>query len=151
LGLGVCALLAAATKSHQLEAIANIVADVGWGILDSNTIPTVPGPQHTPQQPSVRFKSTIEEISSDNAASTSLPLADDVSLGSPGQVTSAEIRELSNRLRTCPLQERRMNIFSYEPVSLPASRVRIFPVGFALGPSVSGDVLGSPVSLSGFG
>jgi hypothetical protein len=127
LGFGVCAA-GCSHQSHQLEAIANIVADVGWGILDSNTIPTNSGPQHT-QQPSVRFKSTIEEISSDNAASTSLPLADDVSLGSPGQVTSAEIRELSNRLRACPLQERRMNIFSYEPVSLPASRVRIFLVG----------------------
>lgn len=140
----VCA--AVATQAHQPEAIASIVADVGWGILDSSTIPPNPGPQNT-QQPSVRFKSTIEEIAPNDAASASLPLADHVSLGNPGQVTSDEIRELSNRLRACPLQERRMNIFSYEPVSLPASRVRIFSVGFALEPSVSDDVLGHPVSL----
>ncbi|KAK4152052.1 kinase-like domain-containing protein [Chaetomidium leptoderma] len=72
--------------------------------------------------PAVRFKSTIDEIAADNATSTSLPLAGDAALENPGQVTSDEIRELSNRLRACPLQERRMNIFSYEPVSLPASR-----------------------------
>ncbi|EAQ88407.1 hypothetical protein CHGG_05026 [Chaetomium globosum CBS 148.51] len=74
------------------------------------------------QQSQVRFKSTIEEIAPDNATSTSLPLANGNPLGNPGQVTSEDIRQLSDRLRTCPLQERRMNIFSYEPVSLPPSR-----------------------------
>lgn len=73
--------------------------------------------------PAVRFKSTIEEIDPEDA-SKSLPLANGVSLGEPGQVTPEDIRDLSERLRAsgCPLQERRMNIFSYEPVSLPPSR-----------------------------
>lgn len=105
--------------------------------------------QQSQGPPSVRFKSTIEEIAPDNVTtSTSRPLADGLPLGNPGQVTSEEIRELSNRLRACPLQERRMNIFSYEPVSLPASRVRILilPSSFAFGPSISGDVVG-PCSL----
>ncbi|KAK4233598.1 kinase-like domain-containing protein [Achaetomium macrosporum] len=82
-------------------------------------------PRHMQQfqpPPAVRFKSTIEEIQPDNATSTSLPLAGDGSLGDPGEVTPDETRELSRRLKACPLQERRMNIFSYEPVSLPASR-----------------------------
>ncbi|KAL2200227.1 kinase-like domain-containing protein [Corynascus similis CBS 632.67] len=74
------------------------------------------------QQSQVRFKSTIEEIGPDNATSTGFPLAGSGFLGSPGQATPEDIRELSNRLRACPLQERRMNIFSYEPVSLPPSR-----------------------------
>jgi hypothetical protein len=87
--------------------------------------------QQSQAPPAVRFKSTIEEIAPDNAISASLPLADEEPrLGSPGQVTSDEIRELSNRLRACPLQERRMNIFSYEPVSLPASRVSVFSCSF---------------------
>jgi hypothetical protein len=81
--------------------------------------------QQSQPPPAVRFRSTIEEIQPDNATSTSLPLAGDDSLGNPGEVTPDEIRELSRRLKACPLQERRMNIFSYEPVSLPVSRVRI--------------------------
>ncbi|GAB1318598.1 Nitrogen permease reactivator protein [Madurella fahalii] len=72
--------------------------------------------------PAVRFKSTIEEITPDDAISTAIPPADGVSLGEPGQVTPEQIRDLSNRLRACPLQERRMNIFSYEAFSLPPSR-----------------------------
>ncbi|KAL2189331.1 Pkinase-domain-containing protein [Thermothelomyces heterothallicus CBS 203.75] len=77
--------------------------------------------QHN-QQSQVRFKSTIEEIAPDNATSTTFPLAGGATLGSPSEVTPEDIRKLSNRLRVCPLQERRMNIFSYEPVSLPPSR-----------------------------
>lgn len=78
--------------------------------------------------PAVRFKSTIEEIAAhDAAATTSHPLAPGAGFDNPGQVTPEQIRELSNRLRAVPLQERRMNIFSYEPVSLPVSRVRIGP------------------------
>ncbi|KAK4115916.1 Pkinase-domain-containing protein [Canariomyces notabilis] len=54
--------------------------------------------------------------------STITPSADGVALGDPGEVTPDQIRDLSNRLRACPLQERRMNIFSYEAFSLPPSR-----------------------------
>ncbi|KAK4196811.1 putative nitrogen permease reactivator protein [Triangularia verruculosa] len=70
--------------------------------------------------PTVRFKSTVQEITPEDASL--LASTHNVSLGQPGQVTSEEIRDLSERLRNCPLQERRMNIFSYEPVSLPVSR-----------------------------
>jgi len=122
--------LGAATEFGDLKQsqIAGSVADIGRKILGSPQIAIDPRDSQQPQgPPSVRFKSTIEEIAPDNVtASTSRPLADGLPLGNPGQVTSEEIRELSNRLRACPLQERRMNIFSYEPVSLPASRVRIF-------------------------
>ncbi|KAK0621610.1 kinase-like domain-containing protein [Bombardia bombarda] len=76
----------------------------------------------------VRFKSTIEEIDPRDAnsglpttTSTTVP-AKGWSLGDPGEVTPDQIRDLSNRLKACPLQERRMNIFSYEPCSLPVSR-----------------------------
>ncbi len=93
---------------------------------DSSEPATSPSPQQPQSSPGVRFKSTIEEIAPDHAPSTSQPLADGIRLGSPGQVTPDDIRELSNKLRACPLQERRMNIFSYEPVSLPVSRVRSF-------------------------
>jgi hypothetical protein len=80
--------------------------------------------QQLQSSPAVRFKSTIEEIAPDNAMSTITPSADGVALGDPGEVTPDQIRDLSNRLRACPLQERRMNIFSYEAFSLPPSRVR---------------------------
>ncbi|KAL2015491.1 hypothetical protein VTK56DRAFT_5363 [Thermocarpiscus australiensis] len=78
--------------------------------------------QQTQSPPAVRFKSTIEEIVPHDAVSTSPQPTEGVSLGDPSEVTPDEIRALSSRLRACPLQERRMNIFSYEPFSLPASR-----------------------------
>lgn len=110
---------------------------------DSSEPATAPSPQQPQASPGVRFKSTIEEFAPDHEPSTRPPMADGIRLGSPGQVTPDDIRELSNKLRACPLQERRMNIFSYEPVSLPVSRVRnylsIFPLFIRLvgiGPSV---------------
>lgn len=48
--------------------------------------------------------------------------------GGPAQlpeVTPEDLRELSKSLQGRHLQERRMNIFAFEPFSLPASRVRI--------------------------
>ena len=76
----------------------------------------------------MRFKSTIEEISPDDAASGSSVAAAKAKalLGNPGEATPEQIRDLSNRLKACPLQERRMNIFSYEAFSLPPSRVGDF-------------------------
>ncbi|KAK1759323.1 Serine/threonine-protein kinase oca2 [Echria macrotheca] len=77
---------------------------------------------HSP--PAVRFKSTIEEIAPcDSSTEPPVPaVAQEVSLGDPGEVTPEQLRDLSKRLKACPLQERRMNIFSYEPFSLPPSR-----------------------------
>ncbi|KAL2129674.1 hypothetical protein VTI74DRAFT_7453 [Chaetomium olivicolor] len=91
-------------------------------ISQTGTQPQNTNSQRSHSPPAVRFSSTVEEIAPDNATSTAQPLASVPSLGDPGQVTPDQIRELSDRLRACPLQERRMNIFSYEPVSLPASR-----------------------------
>src|SRR5512140_540867 len=73
----------------------------------------------------VRFKSTIEEIvPGESSVEPPVPaVAQDLSLGDPGEVTPEQLRDLSKRLKACPLQERRMNIFSYEPFSLPPSRV----------------------------
>jgi len=87
-----------------------------------------PVDQASQSPPAVRFKSTIEEIAPDDttAAVPAPPIAApirDISLGEPGEVTPEQIRDLSKRLKACPLQERRMNIFSYEAFSLPPSRV----------------------------
>ena len=71
----------------------------------------------------MRFKSTIEEIAPDDTDSGSSAAAVKALLGNPGEATPEQIRDLSNRLKACPLQERRMNIFSYEAFSLPPSRV----------------------------
>lgn len=109
-----------------LQRSQALFADFGLGGLGSTrTVADAQNGQQV-QSPAVRFKSTIEEISANDAAPTSHPLAAGGSLGEPGQVTPEQIRDLADRLRTCPLQERRMNIFSYEPVSLPVSRVCVF-------------------------
>ncbi|KAK3390574.1 kinase-like domain-containing protein [Podospora didyma] len=78
--------------------------------------------QKSQSPPAVRFKSTIEEIAPNDATRAVPAAAEGFSLGDPAEVTPEQIRDLSDRLKACPLQERRMNIFSYEPFSLPASR-----------------------------
>ncbi|KAL2255899.1 hypothetical protein VTK26DRAFT_2510 [Humicola hyalothermophila] len=91
--------------------------------VDGTTVDAPNDLQSQPQsQLAVRFKSTVEEIGPQDATTTYPPQAHGVTFENPGQVTPEQIRELSNRLRACPLQERRMSIFSYEPVSLPVSR-----------------------------
>jgi len=69
----------------------------------------------------VRFRSTVEEISDPEKLSTGP--SKDLSIEFPG-VSAEELRELSKSLQGSHLQERRMNIFAFEPFSLPASRVR---------------------------
>ncbi|KAK3318262.1 kinase-like domain-containing protein [Apodospora peruviana] len=86
---------------------------------------TDPAPRDENPQSStaVRFKSTIEEIDpKDTTSGVPAAIAQEYSLGDPSEVTPEQIRDLSNRLKACPLQERRMNIFNYEAFSLPASR-----------------------------
>lgn len=75
-------------------------------------------------RPRAVAESTIEEIAPDDtsAGPSSPAIATNVSLGDPGEVTPEQIRDLARRLKADPLQERRMNIFSYEPYSLPPSR-----------------------------
>ncbi|KAK3944930.1 Serine/threonine-protein kinase oca2 [Diplogelasinospora grovesii] len=89
--------------------------------LNNDASDTANGQKRQPT-PAVRFKSAVEEISPRATATNSSATVKDGSLGEPGAVTPEQIRALSKSLRACPIQERRMNIFSYEPFSLPASR-----------------------------
>ena len=98
-------------QSVPLDAVQN-APSVAGGEQDSQT------------PPAVRFKSTIEEIAPDDTSALLSAPIKDLSLGEPGEVTPEQLRDLSKRLKACPLQERRMNIFSYEAFSLPPSRVR---------------------------
>lgn len=72
----------------------------------------------------VRFKSEIEEISPEQTVSSEAPASQQYAgLQNPGEVTPALLRELSRSLHGSHLQELRMNTFSFEPFSLPPSRV----------------------------
>lgn len=69
--------------------------------------------------PAVRFKSTVQEIDPQHTLSDSpLSPADHV-----GELTPDDIKALSHSLQGTSLQERRMKNYSFEPFSLPASRV----------------------------
>jgi hypothetical protein len=78
--------------------------------------------------PSVRFNSSVEEIAPEpnysNAEPAEQQLKDHVPLESPGDYTAEEVKALARSLKSSlPLQERRLGMFSYEPYSLPVSRV----------------------------
>jgi hypothetical protein len=80
--------------------------------------------------PSVRFNSSVQEIAPEpiysNPESAEQQLKDhvEVPLGSPGEYTAEEVKALARSLKSSlPLQERRLGMFSYEPYSLPVSRV----------------------------
>jgi hypothetical protein len=121
------ARLSTPRPKDQTEAITSpLVANYETGI--SGLAQTAPDPSTSPNSqpiPAVRFRSTIEEIAPDDATSRLPTVAKvkDVSLGDPAEVTPEQIRDLADRLKACPLQERRMSIFSYEAFSLPPSRV----------------------------
>ncbi|ROW14623.1 hypothetical protein VPNG_03181 [Cytospora leucostoma] len=68
--------------------------------------------------PAVRFNSTVQEIDPQHTLSNSSPIPEhDVE-----EVTPEKIKALSQSLQGTGLQERRMNIYSYEAFSLPPSR-----------------------------
>ncbi|KAF3767756.1 Pkinase-domain-containing protein [Cryphonectria parasitica EP155] len=71
--------------------------------------------------PTVRFNSTVQEINPQHCLSQSPPSTsqDD----RVGEVTPEDLKALSKSLQGNRLQEKRMNIFSFEAYSLPASRV----------------------------
>lgn len=71
----------------------------------------------------MRFKSTVQEIDPQHTLSNSPPTTDE----HVGEVTPEDIKALSKSLQGNQLQERRMNIFSFEAYSLPASRVCLTP------------------------
>lgn len=79
-----------------------------------------------PSQPqAVRFASVNQEIEPAHSIQSLSTLASNNSLSNPEFSPEAqeEIRNLSRSLQSSPLQQRRMNHFAFEPVSLPTSRV----------------------------
>ena len=86
-------------------------------IGSDNTKTPLQSEQPSEGSPSVRFASVNQEIEPE-----SLDTIPDIS----GQ-DKEKLKELSQSLHGTQLQERRMSHFAFEPVSLPASRVR-FPI-----------------------
>ncbi|EJT79046.1 HAL protein kinase [Gaeumannomyces tritici R3-111a-1] len=88
-------------------------------------------PEETPAQ-AVRFRSVVEEIgpqlpAAENPAGATAFSAEPVAsaakaLGDPAEVTPTQLSALAQSLQGSHLHDRRMNIFSFQPVSLPASR-----------------------------
>lgn len=78
-------------------------------------------PEETPAQ-AVRFRSVVEEIGPQLVADqpSAKPIA--TALGDPAEVTPIQLNALAQSLQGSHLHDRRMNIFSFQPVSLPASR-----------------------------
>lgn len=79
-----------------------------------------------PSQPqAVRFASVNQEIEPEHSIQSLSTLASNISISNPEFSPEAqeEIRNLSRSLQSSPLQQRRVNHFAFEPVSLPASRV----------------------------
>ncbi|KAK1968112.1 Pkinase-domain-containing protein [Colletotrichum sublineola] len=76
--------------------------------------------------PAVRFASSVQEIAPTvtTTSPTDTHSPTDAATGaSLAEVTPDELRALSKSLQSAPLQQRRMNVFGFEPYSLPASRV----------------------------
>lgn len=69
--------------------------------------------------PTVRFKSTVQEIDPKNPMSESHTGKDD----RVGEVSPEELKALSESLQGHTLQDQRMNHFNFEAYSLPPSRV----------------------------
>lgn len=87
-----------------------------------------------PSQPqAVRFASVNQEIEPAHSLQSLSTVPSDISGGMPEFSPEAqeEIRNLSISLQSSPLQQRRMNHFAFELVSLPTSRVSesIFELG----------------------
>ncbi|OLN88104.1 Serine/threonine-protein kinase oca2 [Colletotrichum chlorophyti] len=80
-------------------------------------------PQDTP---AVRFASSVQEITPvvTTTSPTDTQSPTDAATGaSLSEVTPDQLKALSKSLQGAPLQQRRMNVFGFEPYSLPASRV----------------------------
>ncbi|GKT47259.1 serine/threonine-protein kinase PAK 5 [Colletotrichum spaethianum] len=76
--------------------------------------------------PAVRFASSVQEITPTvtTTSPTDTQSPTDAATGaSLAEVTPEDLRALSKSLQGAPLQQRRMNVFGFEPYSLPASRV----------------------------
>ena len=88
--------------------------------MSSDTSSTKP-----PQPQTVRFASVNQEIEPAHSIQSLTTLSSNISISNPEFSPEAqeEIRNLSRSLQSSPLQQRRMNHFTFEPVSLPTSRV----------------------------
>ncbi|KAK9422365.1 putative Kinase-like domain-containing protein [Seiridium unicorne] len=74
--------------------------------------------------PAVRFASKVEQFAPDGSQSRTEPTKNASSPGlQPPNITPEQMRALSQSLADTNLQEQRMKSFSYQPFSLPASRV----------------------------
>lgn len=83
----------------------------------------------------VRFASVNQEIEPSQSMEAAMPSAPDEQPQRPDDLSpdaKDELRSLAMSLQKSNLQESRMRNFSFEPVSLPPSRVRIKPVLVAL-------------------
>jgi hypothetical protein len=109
------------TAGHSTSARVEISHDAP----DSPPKPAA-GAEDDQNAPAVRFASTVEEIAPPPEAQRtkeSSTSATDTAGAELPEVTPEELRALSKSLQGRHLQERRMNIFAFEPFSLPASRV----------------------------
>lgn len=79
-------------------------------------------PRSVPGSPAVRFASSSQEIEPVQLDETNTISGTDETDVPRGQ--GQQLRDLSDTLSGTHLQSRRMSHFNFEPVSLPASRVR---------------------------
>ena len=81
-------------------------------------------PQDSSRTTAVRFSSKLEEIEPEHSLHTAETLTHDSPKYGPMSVEEqANLRQISQTLQNTQLQHRRLADFTFEPVSLPASRV----------------------------
>ncbi|WQF80331.1 Putative serine/threonine-protein kinase, active [Colletotrichum destructivum] len=105
------------TEASQVPEISRTASD------NTNVDKDKMSPQDAP---AVRFASSVQEITPTvtTTSPTDTQSPTDAATGaSLPEVTPEELRALSKSLQSAPLQQRRMNVFGFEPYSLPASRV----------------------------
>ena len=99
-------------------------------------------PEECEASPTVHFAANVETISPEPTDISKLmsPSPTPATQNARPAVSPDQMRDLSSSLQGAHLQERRMGIFSFEPYSLPPSRVgphSCFRVSFPLGTSSS--------------
>ena len=95
-------------------------------VLGTATTESPPIPQNSTHGQAVRFSSVLQEIEPSHSLHTLNTLTSDSSKSWEPLSPEAqeEIRLLSRTLQESHLQSQRMSHYTFEPVSLPASRVR---------------------------
>lgn len=118
----------AALKSPPHEEAAPGALSAKAESTQSNTTMAPANPPPNPEQPSVRFSSVNQEIEPSYSITLASPPAESTSQASVPEetlspATQDELRSLSLGLQKSSLQEARIHNFSFDPLSLPASRV----------------------------